>query len=75
MPILPGKRSGLMFYNSKRRHGFNGQLSLVEYEKRFTKRPLIEFCRRVAKPPKRQSLFWLKVHIYSNGKKHSEEEA
>mgnify|MGYP000218105444 FL=1 len=27
-----------MFYNSKRRHGFNDLLSPVEYEKRFTKR-------------------------------------
>ena len=27
-----------MFYNSKRRHGFNNLLSPVEYEKRFTKR-------------------------------------
>jgi len=27
-----------MFYNSKRRHGFNNQLSPVEYEKRFTAR-------------------------------------
>ncbi len=27
-----------MFYNSKRRHGFNDQLSPVEYEKRFTER-------------------------------------
>lgn len=24
-----------MFYNVKRRHGFNNQLSLVEYEKRY----------------------------------------
>lgn len=27
-----------MFYNSKRRHGFNNQLSPVEYENRFTER-------------------------------------
>jgi putative transposase len=27
-----------MFYNSKRRHGFNNLLSPVEYEKRFTER-------------------------------------
>jgi putative transposase len=27
-----------MFYNSRRRHGFNDQLSPVEYEKRFTER-------------------------------------
>ena len=27
-----------MFYNSKRRHGFNDQLSPVEYEERFTER-------------------------------------
>ena len=27
-----------MFYNSKRRHGFNEQLSPVEYENRFTER-------------------------------------
>lgn len=27
-----------MFYNSKRRHGFNDQLSPVQYEKKFTKR-------------------------------------
>lgn len=27
-----------MFYNSKRRHGFNDQLSPVEYENRFTER-------------------------------------
>jgi putative transposase len=27
-----------IFYNSKRRHGFNDQLSPVEYEKRFTER-------------------------------------
>ena len=25
-----------MFYNSKRRHGFNNQLSPVEFEKRYT---------------------------------------
>ena len=25
-----------MFYNSKRRHGFNNQLSLVDFEKRYT---------------------------------------
>jgi hypothetical protein len=27
-----------MFYNSKRRHGFNNLLSPVEYERRFTER-------------------------------------
>ncbi|HJL57338.1 MAG TPA: IS3 family transposase, partial [Arenicellales bacterium] len=27
-----------MFYNSRRRHGFNEMLSPVEYEKRFTER-------------------------------------
>ena len=27
-----------MFYNSKRRHGFNDLLSPVEYEKKFTER-------------------------------------
>lgn len=27
-----------MFYNSRRRHGFNDQLSPVEYENRFTER-------------------------------------
>jgi putative transposase len=27
-----------MFYNSKRRHGFNEQLSPVEFEKRFSER-------------------------------------
>jgi len=27
-----------MFYNSKRRHGFNDLMSPVEYEKRFTER-------------------------------------
>ncbi|MDP7419973.1 MAG: IS3 family transposase, partial [Gammaproteobacteria bacterium] len=27
-----------MFYNSKRRHSFNNQLSPVEYEKQFTER-------------------------------------
>ena len=27
-----------MFYNSKRRHGFNEMLSPVEYEERFTER-------------------------------------
>jgi putative transposase len=27
-----------MFYNTKRRHGFNNQLSPVEFENRFSKR-------------------------------------
>jgi putative transposase len=27
-----------MFYNSRRRHGFNEMLSPVEYEKQFTER-------------------------------------